>query len=72
MGIAASSVTPMPMLLSLDVTMSNCLDAGFNGHYSGTLGVYPADKSAQHLLVSTPILALYRPPVHDLLVTMRR
>jgi hypothetical protein len=72
LGIAAPSVTPMPMLLSLDVTMSNCLDAGFNRHYNGPLGIYPADKSAQLLLVSTPILALNRPPVHDLLVTIRR
>jgi hypothetical protein len=70
LGIAAPSVTPM--LLSLDVTLSNCLDAGFNRHYNGSLAVYPAEKSAQLMLMSTPMPAINPPPVYDLRGTMRR
>jgi len=70
LGIGAPSVTPM--LLSLDVTLSNCLDAGFNRHYNGSLAVYPADKSAQLMLMSTPTPFNSPPLVYDLRGTMRR
>jgi len=70
LGIGAPSVTPM--LLSLDITLSNYLDTGFNRHYNGTLGVYPADKSAQLILMSTPTLFNSQPLVYDIRGTMRR
>jgi len=60
------------MLLSLDITLSNYLDTGFNRHYNGTLGVYPADKSAQLILMSTPTLFNSQPLVYDIRGTMRR
>jgi hypothetical protein len=69
LGIAMSS---MPTLLSLDVTLTACRDAGFNQHYNGTLAVYPQDKSARLMLMSTPVLLSGKSTVYDLQGTMRR
>jgi len=59
-------------VLSLDVTLSNCLDAGFNRHYTGSLALYPADKSTQLMMISSPSPLLLQSATYDLRGTMRR
>jgi len=70
LGVAAPNVTPY--LLSLDVTVSECRDQGFSGHYNGTLALYPAQRIAQLYLISIPRIGQTRVATHDLTGTMRR
>jgi hypothetical protein len=70
LGIAAPGA--VSNLLSLDVTLRECHDDGFNRHYNGTLGLYPAQRHAQLILLSVPRLSEGKAVVHDLTGTLRR
>lgn len=69
-GIASPGLAPT--ILSLDITLSGCNYSKLNRRFSGSLGLYPAEKMAQFWIYAHPIDLLNPGQSYDIKGTMRR
>lgn len=67
-----ASPGPMPTILYLDITLTGCHYPNLNRRLSGTLALYPAQKSSQFWIYATP-MDLHKPgQSYDIKGTLRR
>jgi hypothetical protein len=70
LGIARPG--PVATVPSLDVTLSECRDAAFNRRYSGSLGLYTAQRYATIQWISVPSLFAAKVATCDITATLKR